>query len=467
MGTGFPIESYGRIMARQRACIFAVLLSLISHQTECNKDDRFAGLKRFQHWFTACDGWLSPDVHLEQVGSGAEDLGLVAKVVVPANQMVAVIPHHCMLRLSQMRKELARTQLGKDLLAMLPGRTAEAFLLLERQKSGAKFRDFFASFPSEDAYSSMPTMLPQEKLRSMLAGSGFVNEIENVRATLNTDYALFLRIVQKHGLQDVPSRQQWLWACYVWKTRGWSMPFSKNEAEQPTFFPIADLLLHSDEPNVELLQNFGQKFAALVTKRRLHPSEALYHRYGGSNTNRELFLHWGFLPSAVDYSKSVATVSIPFGPQCTQPFDLSLLSDAKGLHDAAALQFARRVRGLEPRGALKQTIQSTKPDPHCDAWLDGHELRLEGHAENENPPQAEVDALGLLLEACSSAQKKFTTTLQQDTKSLKKLRRSRDRTDRNLMLLRMQEKTVLQRCIDITSSEIARIYESGQLAQSI
>merc|ERR1719240_605468 len=106
--------------------------------------------------------------------------------------------------------------------------------------------------------------------------------------------------------------------------------------------------------------------------------------------------------------------------------------------------------------AVPRKVQKERAKGHsqpCHAWLYLHRVRIDrftprGSDENE------AGAFSLLKEACARAQGQFKTTLHQDIKSLKSLK---DRQERNLMLIRVQEKTVQNRCEEISRAEISRI----------
>lgn len=431
-----------------------------AHTSAMRQNARLSAFDGFRRWFAGCDGWISERVSIKgHDKAGAGDLALVANTAIQAEEVIAVVPHRCMLEEASMRKIVAETKLGKACLAAMPERAAEVFLMLEMRKH-SPWRDYFGTFPTIEAFAAtMPTMLPQEKL-VMLTGSRFLAQVQGARQQMDDDFETFAKLATVRGLNPEVSRGEWFWACFVWKTRSWSLPFSKAQEKRATFFPVGDMLLHSKTPNIHLMQNFDKQVTVLVTSRKLSKGTVLSNKYGGTNTNRELFLHWGFVPPSVEYSGSVTTISLPFGPQCGMPFEIALAAAPSDFHQHPVMSFARQVFRAMHTTASPRKVQTERAKGHsqqCQAWLESNHVNIDTYtprASDEN----EAGALSLLNAACVQAQAQFKTTLSQDTESLKTLE---DRQERNLMLIRAQEKKVQKRCEEISRSEISRILGSS------
>jgi hypothetical protein len=240
------------------------------------------------------------------------------------------------------------------------------------------------------------------------------------------------------------SFQEYAWAHYIYQTRSWNLTGIPSGADMTdSFFPIGDLLDHSDKRNVKAVHYRVNRTTVLKTTRSIAKGEVLTDSYGGGlASSSDLLIKWGILPNGgINHVFDEATVLIPFGAQAecnrTVRFRLGVLMNPNTMENLMSLL----------RKVAKEAQQRRGVD--CAAWYS----KYIGPAPQ--PPVSrknEKAALLILQRACEVGISRFKTSLAADLRLLRQI----PDTDvtRTLLLLRAKEKRTLQACIETTNKRL-------------
>ena len=438
----------------------------------------------FVAWLEGCGGQIHPSVTFGQLGgdpndASATNFGLFARQPLPVNSTVASVPHNCILRQGEMQDRLSRSAAGKELMRRLPKEyVPQLFLLLEAHDPRSPWRFYLDSLPGVNDFESFPTALNDEQINEALNGSAFSDELRKERARMRSLFDRIQEVVKNLTLQPhqlaARSFERWAWAWHLKDSRVWKVrqppsnaatkrgdakntgAASSESSRTRGLFPVADLLLHSDQKNVIVRQQ--APVMKLVTVSPVAAGAALTDCYGCSAgvSNHALLSSWGFVPAELERELNGAFVRVGYG-QCSHNYYLQMHAKKPGKKEPAhrLFSFLRQLTRLNTHDGLAeaQARVRARAGPHGRGGGSRSATTCAAVGVNRSVLEAastverERTAIGLLLESLRTELERYPSpgSPEGDLPSGINGRRPASSAYENLVRIHVQARFALQR----------------------
>lgn len=385
--------------------------------------------ERLQSWVRMRGATLAPMA----LTTGPEGRVLCATEPIRAGQLVLHLPLAAMIR----ERDARASETGRLLRERGVRLSAYGFLavaLLDLARTAGEEHPLLGILPASMA--DHPYCWPEADLVH-LQGSFVLPMLRRRRVRIAQEHA---RLVAAIAPVWPLSLEDYLRAaCLAW-TRAFTIRVDGEDTY--AMLPVADLLDHSTQPNVEWIKESSLGFV-MTAMRDIEAGEPLTHRYW-SKSNARMLATFGFC--VADNPNEVAELRLPDLPAdhpCAGlAADLGAADHGVRVFQVAGDPDARSTRELltwlrlaECGRAESVPLRNGRPDPRATGWAD------------------EGAVLRRLAEACRLRLREFPGTLEEDAQLL--LDRSLPSRVRAAVLARYGEKSVLRNLLHFAEAGLS------------
>jgi len=167
------------------------------------------------------------------------------------------------------------------------------FLLWDRKNPKSFFQPYYSVLP--DSYPNMPIFWSSDQL-SWLRGSYILQQIEDRRANIRSDYELITKAIGAENMTSIATFDEFLWARMVVASRNFGIVIDGIRTD--ALVPYADMLNHSRPRQTRWQFDSRRKTFLIISQQALHAGSQVFDSYG-KKCNSRFLLNYGF---AVDHN---------------------------------------------------------------------------------------------------------------------------------------------------------------------
>ena len=371
--------------------------------------------------------------------------GVHARTHIKKNEVFLTIPKNLIITLEMAKAAPIGAKMEKAKLNLLSPKHSflASYVLQERHKTVTKWEPYLDILPKST--SNFPIFFTTEE-KKWLEGSPFLNQVEEKIADVAKDYNTIVTAVPEftqYTLEEF-SHIRMLVSSRIF---GITVDGKKTDS----LVPLADMLNHKRPQQTSWEYSEKRSGFIIEAKESIERGEQVYDSYG-KKCNSRFFLNYGFIVENNDANEVPIKIQLDEGDELyTAKQKLINYSDPKtirvseDLAEKNMMDFFSYLRFAEFRGD-PMVLYKCQFQQSSRKKSDEDEDYYETYKGTNVPPlsiENETDVLQRIQKLAESQLKKYPTTLEEDQKILE-TNKSLDFNQRNCVLMRSGEKSVLK-----------------------